>query len=83
MNKGYIAVVIISLLIGYCIGYAVGVSCALNWGVDLIISFASLKGIDIDINKKEIVSTLIQYSAFIKENFSRGQDPFLNISIRE
>lgn len=83
MNKGYIPIVIICLLLGYIIGYTMGVAWAMNWGVDLAVQFASYKGIDIDFDKKIIVDMLIQYSAFIVDNFSRGQDPMLNISIIE
>ena len=81
MNKGVIAIAIICLLIGFCVGLSVGTYQALNWGVSQAIKFSSMKGIDIDIDKYEIVGMLLKYKTYIED--VKGVPFPLNASIIE
>jgi len=60
-NKTVWGCIIISLIIGILIGYNIGFTATLNWGVNKAIHFLSLKGIEIDIEKEELIYAISQY----------------------
>ena len=60
-NKGYFAIAIIIFLFGMLLGYALGVSWAFNWGAEKAVWFFSMKGINIELDKKELAEALLRY----------------------
>lgn len=61
MNKKIIALVIIVFMVGSVVGYSIGFTSGLNWSVGKAIYFLELKGIELDINKEEIVYGIQMY----------------------
>jgi len=78
MKKGMIAIIIICLLLGYAVGYGMGVRWAFNWGVDRAISFFSMKGVDLQIDKEALVNALIMYYIQMGDKY-----PTLNATLIE
>lgn len=61
MNKEYIAIAIIFLLIGFSVGYTYGAYQMLNWGVDVAIKLLKNQGIELELDADTIVRGIYSY----------------------